>query len=110
MAGTKGPDLTIANGTTTSGVWDLQEEGEIEDIDAIAIYAPSTLPEEVTIQTENASGDGFRDLYSSLQKVIIPANGHFTIRPVMFERVQVKAGAAVGAARTFGTRYLRKRG
>lgn len=92
------PDMTVANGGTTSGVI-----RQFDDSWAITVYSPATLTStSVTIDVEPTdTGTNFVTLQSGGSDVVIVAGKATVISPVPFMQMRVVCGAAEGAARTF---------
>lgn len=85
--------LTIASATTDSLALELRRR----PITALAIYAPATLPETVTVQV---SPDGTNWATHPVTAGIGAANV-IIIEPIAFSWLRLHAGVAAAADRTF---------
>ena len=93
------PDLVIANGATASNVI---SRNEYADAVSIAIQAPATLAETVTIQV-SYDNSTWATLHDGTADIASPLAGKARqyIEMFGFNYFRLLAGSAVGAARTF---------
>ena len=98
------PDLTIANGETDS---DQYDESQLTGVRAIALQAPGTLPETITVQVSLDGGTNFAALQSPPgTDVTIAAGKAIVIDVGGFDAFRLQAGASVGADRVFSANFI----
>lgn len=89
--------LTIASGQTASNA--IEIGGFLQ---ACTIFAPTTLPEVVTVQIEpTPNGTTFRTLLSGPDDVTVPEGKAVIIMETPFSQLRLRSGGAVGADRVF---------
>lgn len=105
------PDLVISSGQTVSNVLtargaptapNMATTGDgYRDSDFITIHAPDTLPEAVVVNVSDRSGGNFNPLQRNAVDVAVPAGKSITVDGISFEQLELVAGGAVAATRTF---------
>lgn len=89
--------LTIPSGQTNSNA--VVIGGYLQ---ACTIFAPTTLPETITVQVEpTATGTDFKTLQSGGADITIGAGKAVMIIEGAFKQIRFVAGASVGADRVF---------
>ncbi len=89
--------LTIPSGQTVSNAAHLDAGPALH---ALAIQAPATLPETVTLAASH-DGTTFADAQSAASDITIPANRVTVLTAIPYSRIRLRAGSAVAADRVF---------